>query len=119
VRIDKFLWSVRLFKTRSAATSHVRDGKVEVNGVAVKASRELRLGELIRVRSGAHHELHEVLAFPKGRVGAKLVGDYILDRTSEEERSRQAMTREMMRETPKGTGRPTKKDRRDWDKMNR
>ena len=119
MRIDKFLWAVRLFKTRSLATSRVRDGKVEVNGVAVKASRELKLGEVIRVRSGAHHELHEVLAFPKGRVGAKLVDDYISDKTSEEERSRQMVTREMMREVPKGTGRPTKKDRRDWDKMNR
>lgn len=119
MRIDKFLWSVRLFKTRSLATSRVREGKVEVDGGAVKASRELKEGEVIRIRSGAHYELHEVLGFPKSRVGAKLVENYIADKTPDEERQRQVVTREMMREMPKGLGRPTKKDRRDWDKMNR
>lgn len=119
MRIDKFLWSVRLYKTRSIATSKVRDGKVEVNGAAVKASRELKVGEVLEVRRGTHRETHAVLAFPKGRVGAKLVSDYVLDQTSVEEREKEAMAREMMRSGPVKSGRPTKKDRRDWEKLNR
>ncbi len=119
MRIDKFLWSVRLFKTRSIATSKVRDGKVEVNGLGVKASRELKVGEVLRVRKGTHHEIHVVLAFPKSRVGARLVGDYVEDKTPDEEREKQALAKETMRSGPVKSGRPTKKDRRDWEKLTR
>jgi len=116
VRVDKFLWSVRLFKTRSVSTTRVKEGKVEVEGAAVKASRELKVGETVLVRTGAHFELVEVLGFPKGRVGAKLVEEYIKDLTPKEEREKQALTREIMRELPMKSGRPTKKDRRNWEK---
>lgn len=116
MRVDKFLWSIRLFKTRSVSTARVKEGKVEVGGVVVKASRELKVGEQVRVRTGPHYELVEVLAFPKGRVGAKLVEEYIKDLTPIEEREKQALTREVMRDSPMKTGRPTKKDRRNWEK---
>ena len=119
MRVDKFLWSVRLFKTRSVSTARVKEGKVEVGGGAVKPSRELEVGEEVRIRTGAHHELVEVLAFPKGRVGAKLVEEYIKDLTPVEEREKQALTREVMRDLPAKTGRPTKKDRRNWEKWQR
>ncbi|HCZ07775.1 MAG TPA: RNA-binding protein [Flavobacteriales bacterium] len=119
MRVDKFLWSVRLFKTRSISTARVKEGKVEVGGVVVKASRELKVGEEVRVRAGAHYELVQVLAFPKGRVGAKLVEEYIIDKTPLEERERQALTREVMREYPGKIGRPTKKERRNWEKWQR
>ena len=117
MRIDKYLWSVRLFKTRSIATTHVRDGKVEVNGMAVKASRELKVGDLLEIRRGTHRETHAVLAFPKGRVGAKLVANYCEDKTPVEEQDKLALAREMMRSGPIKSGRPTKKDRRDWEKL--
>lgn len=116
MRIDKFLWCVRLFKTRSVSTTRVKEGKVTVDGAVVKASRELKIGENVRVRTGAHFEIVEVLGFPKSRVGAKLVDEYIKDLTPTEEREKQALTREMMRDLPAKTGRPTKKDRRDWEK---
>ena len=119
MRVDKFLWSVRLFKTRSVSTARVKEGKVEVGGGAVKPSRELKVGEEVRIRTGAHYELVEVLAVPKGRVGAKLVEEYIKDLTPVEEREKQALTREVMRDLPAKTGRPTKKDRRNWEKWQR
>lgn len=116
MRVDKFLWAVRCFKTRSQATAKVREGKVEVEGSVVKASRDLKVGEQVKIRSGAHYEILEVLAFPKGRVGPKLVELYSKDRTPVEERERQAITQEVMRQNPFKLGRPTKKDRRKWDK---
>ena len=81
MRIDKFLWAVRLFKTRSLATAAVREGKLEVASEGVKASREIKPGERVSVRRGAITYEVEVLALPKSRVGPKLVEDYINDVT--------------------------------------
>ena len=94
------------------ATTKVKEGKVELEGELVKPSREVKVGECIRIRFGAHFAEYQIVDFPKGRVGAKLVPDYVADLTPVEERERQALTREMMKERPKGLGRPTKKDRR-------
>ena len=117
MRIDKYLWSVRLFKTRSLATTKVKEGKVELEGDTVKPSREVKVGECIRIRFGAHFVEYRILDFPKGRVGPKLVPDYAEDLTPAEERERQAMTREVMKERPKGLGRPTKRDRRNMTRF--
>ncbi len=117
MRIDKFIWAVRLFKTRSLATSKVKEGKVLLDGEAVKPSRELKGGETIRIRFGGHYVEYAVRDFPSGRVGAKLVDDYIDDRTPEEERQKQAMTRAFMKDQPKGVGRPTKRDRRKMERF--
>lgn len=116
MRIDKFLWSVRLFKTRSLATVAVRDGKVTIDGDAVKASRDIKVGEEVAIRRGAVTFQVKIRAVPKGRVGAKLVDDYIEDVTSEEELEKLEMLRIERRLQPKTRGRPTKRSRREWRK---
>lgn len=115
MRIDKFLWSVRLFKSRSLASDSVRDGKVEVEGVRVKASREVGAGDEITVRRGAWSFQCRVLAVPSSRVGPKLVEEYIKDITPQEDRERRELLREARRNPLKSLGRPTKRDRRKLD----
>ena len=116
MRIDKFLWAVRLFKTRSLATTAVREGKVEVGSEGVKASREIKPGERVSVRRGAITYEVEVLALPKSRVGTKLVEDYIEDVTPEEELKKLEMMRMERHIAPPMKGRPTKRNRREWKK---
>lgn len=116
MRIDKYLWCVRVFKTRSLATQAVKAGKVRVSEELVKPSRELKIGETAHVRKGAITYSYKVTAFPKSRVGAKLVPDYMENVTSPEELENEKMLRiRMMQDRAKGTGRPTKKDRREMD----
>ena len=114
MRIDKFLWSVRLFKTRSLATAAVRDGKVSVGGDAVKASREIKVGEKVAIRRGAITLEIDVVDLPKSRVGPKLVADYITDVTPKEELEKLEVMRMERRDMPSMKGRPTKKNRREW-----
>lgn len=116
MRIDKFLWSVRLFKTRSLATAAVRDGKVSVEGDAVKASRDIKVGEKVAIRRGAITFQVEILAVPQGRIGAKLVDDYIEDITDLKELEKLEMLRVERQLHPKIKGRPTKRSRRAWRK---
>ena len=114
MRIDKFLWSVRLFKTRSLATAAVRDGKVSVGGDAVKASREIKVGEKVAIRWGAITLEVDVIGLPKSRVGPKLVDDYIINITPKEELEKLEIIRMERRDAPSMMGRPTKKNRREW-----
>ncbi len=116
MRVDKYLWAVRVFKTRSMASQHCREGKVFVDGKAVKPAREVKVGEVVDVRKGAVTFSHEVLSFPRSRVGAALVPDHMRDVTSSEEREKFDMIRMAQQDRPKGVGRPTKRDRRDWEK---
>ena len=116
MRIDKFLWAVRLYKTRSLATAAVREGKVEIGAGEVKASREVKLGDRVAVRRGAITYQVEVLGLPKSRVGPKLVDDYIKDITPEEEREKLEMLRLERQFAPPMKGRPTKRNRREWKK---
>ena len=112
-RVDKWLWEVRLFKTRSLAASACRAGFVVVNGVAVKPSRDLRPGETLQVRMGLVQRSLVFLAAPKGRVSAKQVADYCEDRTPPEEFEKARVQRvQHLLEREKGTGRPTKRERR-------
>lgn len=116
MRIDKFLWSVRKYKTRSLATDEIRKDKVTINGDISKPSRDVKPGDTIRFRiEGIEYGL-KVLDIPKSRVGAKLVPDFIKDITTEEELNKKEFI-QLMRsyDRRKGTGRPTKKDRRDLD----
>ncbi len=116
MRIDKFLWTVRIYKTRSLASDAIRNGRVSIDEKEVKASREVKIGEVIVVRLHAFTKSIEVKALPKSRVGAKLVENYIIDRTSESEYQKLQMTREkLVFQRPKGLGRPTKKERRELD----
>tara|TARA_B100000780_G_scaffold166400_1_gene116454 strand:- start:125 stop:529 length:405 start_codon:yes stop_codon:yes gene_type:complete len=115
-RIDKYLWCIRVFKTRSLATHAVKNNKVLVNKEAVKPAREVKPGDIIQVRKQNIWYKYKVLATLKNRVGAKLVADYREDITPAEELHKLEMLRiRIMQDRPKGMGRPTKKDRRDMD----
>lgn len=115
-RIDKWLWSVRLFKTRGEAATACRGGRIKLNGDAVKAAKPLKKGDTISFRSGPILKTFRVVDFPKSRVGAKLVEGYAEDLTPAEEYEKQKVAKEY--ERPffyTGKGRPTKKDRRKLD----
>jgi len=114
VRIDKWLWMVRLFKTRSIATEACNAGKVKLNGENVKPSRDVRVGEVYEVHIGSLHKTVEVVGAPKSRVGAPLVPQYCTDLTpqSEYDRMKTLKTQEFR---PHGLGRPTKRERRQLD----
>lgn len=116
MRVDKFLWCVRYFKTRSIATQACRKGAVKINEDTVKPSREVFPGEEIVVRKNQIHYKLRVLEIPPNRVGAKLVDLYRQDITPKEAFSNSELlkfAKDYYRK--KGTGRPTKKDRRDLE----
>jgi ribosome-associated heat shock protein Hsp15 len=118
VRLDKFLWSVRLFKTRNQATDACRGGKVSIEGFIAKASREVKVGDEIEVRQSGFKRRIKVKVLLEKRVGAKLVSEYILDITPVEELERLQLIREMHYENRgRGMGRPSKKERRDIDRL--
>lgn len=116
MRIDKFLWAVRKYKTRTLASEQVKKERVLVNGEKVKPSREVKKSDQISYhKNGVYYRL-KVLDFPKSRVGAPLVDNFIRDTTTEEELAKAEflkMAHKLNR--PKGQGRPTKKERRDLD----
>ena len=116
VRIDKWLWNVRVFKTRSLATDACRNGRVTIGGKLVKPSREVRIGETIVVQKDERTRTFKVLGVLEQRVGAKIAKDYVEDLTpaSEFEKKREPNFLPPMYR-PKGAGRPTKKDRRALD----
>ncbi|MDQ7916745.1 RNA-binding S4 domain-containing protein [Mesonia sp. MT50] len=116
MRIDKFLWCVRYFKTRSIATNACKKGHVKINGSSVKPSRDVYATDKIEVRKNQINYKVEVLDLPPSRVGAKLVNIYIIDITPKENLEKLDLlkySKDYYRK--KGTGRPTKKDRRDID----
>lgn len=117
-RIDKWLWEVRLFKTRSLASDACRNGKVTIRGESVKASREPKIEDVIIIRSGGITKTVKLLAFPKSRVSAKLVSEYMTDLTPETEYQKMKDARDLnFIYRDRGVGRPTKKERRDIDKL--
>lgn len=114
MRIDKYLWAVRLYKTRTMAADAIKGGKVKLGGENVKPARELKVGEELVVQIGELTKTVKVIGFPANRVSAKEVPNYMEDHTPEEEYKNIALlknTRFVWR--PRGTGRPTKKERRD------
>ena len=118
LRIDKWLWAVRLFKTRSLATEACRAGKVKVDNQAVKPSRDVRAGMVISLSQGPITKTIEVKALPKSRISAKLVNDFLTDLTPAEEYERLQLIRELNWEKrPRGSGRPTKLERRSIDRL--
>jgi ribosome-associated heat shock protein Hsp15 len=113
-RIDKWLWEVRIFKTRNQATLACKAGKVRMAGVIVKPSREVKEGEEISVFLPPFHKTVRVIGLPKSRVSAKLVADYMVDLTPAEEYNKLRILRETNFEyRERGLGRPTKRERRD------
>lgn len=118
VRIDKWLWEVRLFKTRSIAADECKKGHIMIDGVSVKSAREIKIGDVVEVRKAPITYRYEVLGFPASRVGAKLVQDYIRDITTPEMLELlEVLKVDQANNRARGTGRPTKKDRRDIEEF--
>lgn len=116
VRIDKWLFAVRLFKTRSLAAEECKKGKVLINGIAVKPSREIHEGETIQVKRPPITRSYKVIALTENRMAAKLVPEYLLETTPASELEILEVQKNMsFFNRERGTGRPTKKERRDLD----
>lgn len=118
MRLDKFLWCVRYYKTRSMAADAIKKNRVQVNGAVAKSSKEVAASDKITVRKDQIDYQFEVLQLPQNRLGAKLVSLYINDQTPKEEiekRELRKLSQNYYRS--KGEGRPTKKDRRDLDEF--
>lgn len=121
-RIDKYLWAIRVFKTRTDATDACKGGKVRLNGNDVKPSRTVACGDVINVRKGAVLYSYKVVATIEKRVGAKLVPEYAENITPQDEldKLRHPVETFFLKRDP-GTGRPTKRDRRQmellWDSL--
>ena len=115
-RVDKYLWSVRLYKTRSQATEACRTGKVRVNDTTIKPAKALSVNDIIILRKGPVNYSFKVIELLSKRVGAKLVDTYVKDITSKEELEKlEILKLSYSRWREKGAGRPTKKDRREID----
>lgn len=121
MRIDKYSWTVRLFKTRSLASKACDSEKVKLNGAFVKASKNVAVNDEIAIKTIPIWRTFKVLDFPKSRVGAKLVASYLIETTSEHELIQLKQIQELNRQNKVLgiKGRPTKKDRRDLDQLNR
>lgn len=116
MRIDKFLWCVRYFKTRSIATDEVKKNRVWINDKVAKPSKEVLVGDIVKVRKNQIIYTFEVLQIPQSRMGAKLVSLHIKDRTEKDQLDLLQLRKEAQTHyRKKGLGRPTKKDRRDLD----
>ncbi len=118
VRIDKYLWSIRVYKTRSDATDACKGGKIRVNGVDIKPSKGVKVGDVITVRKGAVTYTYKVLQLIDKRQGARLVSEFAENLTPEEEIMKlRAPVETIFMQRDRGTGRPTKKDRRQLDSL--
>lgn len=116
MRIDKYLWCVRYFKTRSLATTACKKGHVKINGDVAKPSREVFPSDNIQLRKEQINFSLKVNDIPPNRVGAKLVDIYRVDTTPKSEfEAKELLKYSQDYYRKKGTGRPTKKDRRDID----
>ena len=118
IRLDKYLWAVRVFKTRSDAADAIRNNRVLVNDAYAKPSREVKIGDRISVRRQAVTYQYKVLDLVSSRQGAKLVPQYCLDITPRAALDKLNVPREtifVFRD--RGTGRPTKKERRELDSL--
>ena len=119
MRIDKYLWCIRYYKTRTIATTACKKGHVRINKEIVKPSREVYPQDLIELRKDQINYQLVVNDIPENRIGAKLVDIYRTDKTTKEQFEAQELlklSKDYYRK--KGVGRPTKKDRRDMDNFN-
>jgi ribosome-associated heat shock protein Hsp15 len=116
VRLDKWLWAVRVFKTRAHATEACRSGKVTVDGQQARPAREVRPGQIVAVNLGGWTRTLRVCNALGRRVAAAAVAQHAADLTSPEERERGRERRvQNLLARPAGEGRPTKRERRAWD----
>ncbi len=119
VRLDKFLWSVRLYKTRSQAAEACKKGRVLVNGQVAKASKEVREGDKISVKYQIIYRVYRIKQLLDRRVGAKLVDEFIEEITPESDLMKLKVYQEYNKISGPHRvekGRPTKKERRQWEK---
>jgi len=118
LRIDKWLWTVRFYKTRSLATDACKAGKIKLDGQSVKPARELKRDDIVSISQDSLIKTVKVLGFPPNRQPAKLVSEYLEDLTPQEMYDRIKILRETRTEfRPRGLGRPTKKSRRLIDRL--
>jgi putative heat shock protein 15 len=118
VRVDKWLWAVRVFKTRSIATEACKKGRISIAGVTVKPSRTIRVGEVVTVRKPPIEYSFRVIQLLGSRVGAKRVAEFMENVTPREQYELLELQRVSgFVDRAKGLGRPTKKDRRDLDQF--
>ncbi|MSU33160.1 MAG: RNA-binding S4 domain-containing protein [Pedosphaera sp.] len=113
MRLDQWLWGVRLYRTRTLAINEIREGHVTVDGIVTKPAYEVRHGQSIAARTGDITRTYRVLAFPPARVGAKQAPEFAEDVTPPEEFSRRTEKKEAIGYRLPDEGRPTKRDRRD------
>ncbi len=118
VRIDKYLWAIRVFKTRSEAADACNGNKVKLNGTNAKASKAVKSGDLLEIRKGPVQFTYRVIKLSESRMGAALVPDFAENLTPESELEKMHAPREtIVLQRDRGTGRPTKKDRRQLDAL--
>ena len=118
VRIDKWLWAMRLFKTRSIAAEACKKGHIMIDGMPIKPSRMIKVGDIIQVRRQPIIFSFKVLALSQNRLGAKLVPEYMQQVTTPDQLELWEMLKlDKANNRAKGLGRPTKKDRRDLDEF--
>jgi len=115
LRWDKYIWSVRLAKTRSIATELLAKGKIKINGENIKPAKEVKLGDVINVHKNSAVFSFKVLNFLDKRVGAALVSEFIKDITPIEEIEKYKSYQSAQRVYRETDGKPTKKDRRALD----
>ena len=116
IRIDKWLWDVCLYKTRSMAADACHKGRVTISDMPVKASRPIKVGEIVEVKKNPVVYRYKILGIPKSRVSAKLVPEYLEDLTPEQEILKiDLMRADINGHRDPGAGRPTKRDRRMLD----
>jgi ribosome-associated heat shock protein Hsp15 len=112
-RIDKWLWCVRFYKTRTLAAAACRGGKVKVHGLRVKAAKELLVGDTIEIKAGIVNRSFLVTAFPRSRVSASAKSLFVQETTPQPELVKlEELRRVSFTKSEKGSGRPTKKQRR-------
>lgn len=118
VRIDKWLWAVRLFKTRTLAIEACKKGRIMIGGVNIKPSRMVKVGDVIQIKRPPITYSFKVLALSEKRMGAKLVPEFMKDVTPESEYAILELTKASgFVDRGKGMGRPTKKDRRNLEEF--
>ncbi len=118
VRVDKWLWAVRIFKTRSLATDACKKGHVSIGESTLKPSRMVQVGEIVKVRKSPITRSLKIIALAEKRMSAKLILDFVEDVTPASEVELLELQKNMRWiARDRGTGRPTKKDRRELDEF--
>jgi ribosome-associated heat shock protein Hsp15 len=120
VRLDRFLWASRFYKTRSLSTDACKRNWISVNDLTAKPSKEVRIGDIIKIKKSSHYRSLKIIILLNKRVGASKVEDYIEDITSPEEIEKERehnQNRKLFNLSTSHKGRPSKKQRRDLEEF--